>query len=173
MEPPGGLKLLVTPMKDSHLDQVTELEGICFPQPWPRRVFQALAHHPGSLALVCQSLSGFVVGTCCLMLDQTRLQVQNLSVHPACRRRGVARHLLLAGLARGLRRGAREARLEVRPSNLAARRLYESLGFSELGRKPGYYALPAEDALVLGCELEKLFEGLPDKKLFTDPADMG
>jgi [ribosomal protein S18]-alanine N-acetyltransferase len=158
MEPPSGAKLLVTPMQDRHLDQVAELEGICFPQPWPRRVFAALAHHPLSLALVCQNQAGLVVGTCCLMLDGHQLQVQNLSVHPAFRRRGVARHLLLAGLSRGYRRGGLQARLEVRPSNLAARRLYESLGFNEQGRKPGYYALPAEDALVLGCELAKLFE---------------
>jgi [ribosomal protein S18]-alanine N-acetyltransferase len=158
MEPLGGLHLLVTPMRESHLDQVAELERICFPQPWPRRVFEALVHHHQSLALVCQTIMGQVVGTCCLMLDQGRLQVQNLSVHPDFRRCGVARRLLLAGLSRGYRRGGRQARLEVRPSNLAARGLYESLGFSEYGRKPGYYALPAEDALVLGCELAKLFE---------------
>ena len=145
-------------MQARHLDQVAQLEGVCFPQPWPRRVFEALVHHPQSLALVCQNLSGLVVGTCCLMLDEGRLQVQNLSVHPAFRRRGVARQLLLSGLGWGYRRGGLLARLEVRPSNLAARRLYESLGFSEHGRKPGYYALPAEDALVLGCELAKLFE---------------
>jgi ribosomal-protein-alanine N-acetyltransferase len=141
------------------LDQVAALEAICYPQPWPRRVFEALTRHPRSLAMVCQTLPGLmVVGNICLMLDNPRLQIQNLAVHPAYRRRGVARHLLLTGLSQGCRRGARQAWLEVRPSNLAARGLYESLNFKESGRKPGYYALPSEDALVLRCDLEELFD---------------
>jgi [ribosomal protein S18]-alanine N-acetyltransferase len=39
--------------------------------------------------------------------------------------------------------------LEVRPSNTAARRLYEKMGFSEAGRRPAYYREPQEDALLL------------------------
>lgn len=38
--------------------------------------------------------------------------------------------------------------LEVRESNMAARRLYEKLGFAETGRRRGYYANPPEDAVL-------------------------
>ena len=45
--------------------------------------------------------------------------------------------------------------LEVRPSNVAAIRLYDAEGFNEIGRRPRYY--PArngrEDALVMALEL--------------------
>jgi ribosomal-protein-alanine N-acetyltransferase len=83
------------------------------------------------------------------------VQVQNLAVHPAFRRRGVGRFLLAEGLREAHRRGARLATLEVRPSNLAARRLYASLGFVETGRRPGYYQAEGEDALLLDCRLEE------------------
>jgi len=39
--------------------------------------------------------------------------------------------------------------LEVRRSNAAARRLYESLGFEVAATRPNYYVSPAEDALIL------------------------
>ena len=38
--------------------------------------------------------------------------------------------------------------LEVRESNLAARRLYEKHGFRESGRRPKYYSNPIEDAIL-------------------------
>jgi ribosomal protein S18 acetylase RimI-like enzyme len=39
--------------------------------------------------------------------------------------------------------------LEVRESNKAARNLYLSLGFQELGRRPEYYETPLEPAIVM------------------------
>jgi ribosomal-protein-alanine N-acetyltransferase len=42
--------------------------------------------------------------------------------------------------------------LEVRPSNTAARALYESFGFQEVGRRPLYYADTEEDAILLALE---------------------
>jgi ribosomal-protein-alanine N-acetyltransferase len=39
--------------------------------------------------------------------------------------------------------------LEVRDSNMAARALYASRGFVEIGRRRDYYRRPREDALVL------------------------
>jgi ribosomal-protein-alanine N-acetyltransferase len=49
-------------------------------------------------------------------------------------------------------RGAREATLEVRLSNLAARRLYEKYGFRPVGIRPRYYSDNHEDALVMTTE---------------------
>ena len=51
--------------------------------------------------------------------------------------------------------GVAEAFLEVRPSNLAAIRLYQKLGFEQIGIRRGYYQAPdgREDAIVLKREL--------------------
>jgi ribosomal-protein-alanine N-acetyltransferase len=72
-------------------------------------------------------------------------EILNLAVDPAERRKGIARQLLGDALARAP--GAWF--LEVRASNAAAIQLYESAGFHRAGRRPDYYAHPAEDAIVM------------------------
>jgi ribosomal-protein-alanine N-acetyltransferase len=72
-------------------------------------------------------------------------EILNVAVEPAQRGRGLARRLLEQELARS--RG--EWFLEVRESNVAARRLYESLGFREVGRRENYYQAPPEQAIVM------------------------
>ena len=58
-------------------------------------------------------------------------------------------HHVLVDAARS---GVRRATLEVRESNVAARRLYERLGFTVTAKRPKYYAQPEEDALILWRE---------------------
>jgi ribosomal-protein-alanine acetyltransferase len=72
-------------------------------------------------------------------------EILNLAVDPAERRTGIARRLLTDALARV--KGAWF--LEVRASNVAAIRLYESLGFTRAGDRKNYYYEPAEDAIVM------------------------
>ncbi len=68
-----------------------------------------------------------------------------IAVDPAYRRRGIAKRLLQDELA-----GSRgEWFLEVRESNLAAIRLYQSLGFRVAGRRENYYPDPPEPAIVM------------------------
>jgi len=72
-------------------------------------------------------------------------EILNLAVAPTERRRGVARKLLEAELAstRGL------WFLEVRESNTAALRLYQSFGFQQVGMRPAYYHDPPESGIVM------------------------
>ena len=80
-------------------------------------------------------------------------EVLTVGVIPASRRRGIARRLLRALLAEASARGAREAFLEVRVDNLAARRLYAAEGFAQVGRRRGYYDAGRVDAVVMRKEL--------------------
>jgi len=72
-------------------------------------------------------------------------EVLLVAVAPSARRRGIARRLLDAALARSR---ARVAHLEVRASNAAAIALYERAGFVAVGRRPRYYD-DGEDALTM------------------------
>ncbi|MGC8759450.1 MAG: GNAT family N-acetyltransferase [Bryobacteraceae bacterium] len=74
-------------------------------------------------------------------------ELLNLAVHPEARRRGLGRALLalLAG---------RKVWLEVRESNQAAIRFYESQGFRVYGRRRQYYRRPVEDAVLMVREAE-------------------
>ena len=82
-----------------------------------------------------------------------RAEMVDLRVLASERRQGLGRQLLWASLAALGDVGAVE--LEVRSSNVAARELYESLGFSETGLRPKYYATPdgREDAILMTLTL--------------------
>ena len=71
------------------------------------------------------------------------------------RRQGLGRQLLWASLIALGDVGAVE--LEVRSSNVAARAFYESLGFSETGSRPNYYATAngREDATLMTLALNQ------------------
>jgi ribosomal-protein-alanine N-acetyltransferase len=75
-------------------------------------------------------------------------EIENITVAGRARRRGLGSRLLgeFLELARG--RGASTVFLEVRESNLAARRLYEKWAFVECRRRKLYYREPEEDAIV-------------------------
>src|SRR5579862_2425184 len=72
-------------------------------------------------------------------------EILNLAVDPAERRTGIARRLVTDALARV--KGTWF--LEVRASNVAAIRLYESIGFTRSGDRKNYYYEPAEDGIVM------------------------
>ncbi len=76
-------------------------------------------------------------------------EILNLGVAPAHRRRGVGRQLVRAMMEMLAALAVRAVYLEVRESNVAARELYERLGFQERGRRSRYYRRPVEDAILL------------------------
>ena len=82
-------------------------------------------------------------------------EVLTVGVIPAARRRGIARRMLRTLLGEATGRGAREAFLEVRVDNVAARRLYEAEGFAQVGRRRGYYDAGRVDAVVMRKELPR------------------
>jgi ribosomal-protein-alanine N-acetyltransferase len=76
-------------------------------------------------------------------------EILNLGVAATQRRRGIGRALARSVLAALASRDVGAVYLEVRESNAGARRLYESLGFTEVGRRARYYRRPIEDAVLL------------------------
>jgi ribosomal protein S18 acetylase RimI-like enzyme len=77
-------------------------------------------------------------------------ELDSIAVCPEARRRGIGAALLQSVMVWAVEHGARRLLLEVRASNTAALALYQGLGLRIEGRRPHYYAHPAEDALLLG-----------------------
>lgn len=90
-------------------------------------------------------IMGFIVGRAV----EGEWEIENIAVSGPARRRGLGSHLLGEFLNLMRRRGGHTVFLEVRESNLAARKLYDKWAFLEAGRRKGYYQDPPEDALVL------------------------
>jgi len=76
-------------------------------------------------------------------------EIENIAVTAAARRRGLGSRLLGEFLHHIRSMGAAAVFLEVRESNMAARKLYEKWAFIEAGRRKSYYQDPSEDALVM------------------------
>jgi ribosomal-protein-alanine N-acetyltransferase len=93
------------------------------------------------IAQVC----GFVIAGC----DLDDWEIENVVVARGAQRLGIGTKLIRELLRRAQSAGATSVLLEVRESNLAARKLYEKLGFSEEGRRSNYYHEPREDAMLL------------------------
>lgn len=131
--------------------QVAEMEALCFCDPWSERSIASEVENPLSLWLVAVQdgrAAGYVGSQ--TVLGET--DMMNVAVHPESRRQGIAEALIQELICRLRERGSRCLTLEVRQSNLAARYLYEKMGFQQVGKRPGYYRNPKEDALILRKE---------------------
>jgi tRNA threonylcarbamoyladenosine biosynthesis protein TsaB len=105
---------------------------------WTEKSLRELLAMPGALALLAMQ-GGEPVGFILLRQAADEAEIITLAVQPQQRRLGVARRLLTVGLAKITGRGAQQCFLEVADTNVAARGLYASAGFVEVGRRPGYY----------------------------------
>jgi [ribosomal protein S18]-alanine N-acetyltransferase len=144
-------------MEDEDLPAVMELDALCLKKPWSGAVWRSELESPFGLYLILEEESGggraeeepsdrrSIFGQIGVRHVSGELHVTTIAVRPERRRRGYARILLGTALAAFPR--AHVVHLEVRPSNEAARALYESLGFVTTGRRRNYYG--DEDALLM------------------------
>ena len=145
--------IILRPAEVNDLDAVVAIERRSFTDPpWSRASFTALVNSPRAFFTVACALAT-VVGYVVAWLVGDEAEVANLAVAPEWRGRGVGAALLDAALDEARRGGAHVAHLEVRDSNVPARALYGSRGFTPVGRRRRYYQAPVEDAVLLRCDL--------------------
>jgi ribosomal-protein-alanine N-acetyltransferase len=131
------------------LERVHAIERASFFPAWPDDAYRnELTTNKLATYLVAR-LEDVVIGFAGIWLMVDEAHVTTFAVDPAWRRRGVGERMLLAILDVSVARRAREATLEVRLSNMAARRLYEKYGFRPVGVRPRYYTDNGEDALIM------------------------
>jgi len=136
-------------MRPADLDAVQRIERASFTTPWPAYAYRQeveanrLAHY-----LVARA-EGQVVGFAGMWLMVDQAHVTTFAVDPAWRRQGIGARMVIVLLRMAGTLGARQATLEVRLSNLPARRLYERFGFRPAGIRPRYYSDNGEDALIM------------------------
>ena len=146
------LTVAVSPMELADVASVEAIEHASFSAPWPPNAYRTelqtnrLAHY-----LVIR-VGPQIVGYAGLWLMVDEAHVTTFAIHPDWRQRRLGERLLMALLDIALDRRAAEATLEVRLSNLAARRLYEKFGFRPVGIRPRYYTDNGEDALIMTTE---------------------
>jgi [ribosomal protein S18]-alanine N-acetyltransferase len=149
------------PMTPADLVEIMPLERRCFKDPWTRHMYLSdLTGNALATYLVLRLPAGatarkaeqgtppslLAYGGFWLLLDEAH--IATIASHPDWRGCGLGQWLMLALLDQAIARGAALATLEVRVGNTPARRLYEKLGFEEVGERRNYYR-DGEDALIM------------------------
>jgi len=139
-------------MRLDDLPEVHAIERASFTTPWPDDAYRSEIQTNRLATYLVARLDDRVVGFAGIWLMVDEAHITTFAVHPGHRRRGIGERLLLTLLDAAEERHAREATLEVRLSNVAARRLYEKYGFRPVGLRPRYYSDDGEDALIMTTE---------------------
>ena len=145
--PPPGIAIV--PMHPDHLDSLADLESLAFSTPWSYDALAEELQNPLAVFLVAEDVDAeSAVGYLGMhhILDEGF--IANLAVHPAYRRQGIARSLLREAQEYAEAHDHARLTVEVRASNVPAIALYEGMGFTRDGIRPGFYDSPKEDAAI-------------------------
>jgi ribosomal-protein-alanine N-acetyltransferase len=177
---PSLHSIRIRPMQTVDIPRVVQIAGGLPGAPhWPPDTYIATLNpksEPRRVALVAETLEpaapeptavepaamdsgpaqlGVIVGFVVASLVAGEAELESIAVAADAQRRGSARHLLSHLIAALKELHVNSVNLEVRASNDPALRLYRKHGFKETGRRPGYYADPVEDAVLMSLDLSQ------------------
>lgn len=127
---------------------LADIDAVSFDVPWSLDALRALLDDALTRVWIARS-GARVVGGAIVRVVAGEAEVLRLAVHPDARRRGTGRALVGAVLSAIADACPAGVHLEVRASNVAARRLYARHGFVDNGRRRDYYQAPREDAILM------------------------
>ncbi|MBM7694473.1 ribosomal-protein-alanine N-acetyltransferase [Peribacillus deserti] len=140
-------------MNIGDIDQVLEVEHLCFSLPWSREAFiNELVNNKYAVYLVLEEQSR-IIGYCGAWVVLDEAHITNIAILPEFRGRNLGEALLVKLIQTVKSMGALSVTLEVRVSNIAAQSLYKKLGFQNGGIRKSYYTDNYEDALVMWVNL--------------------
>ena len=141
----------------NHLDSVLKIERESNPYPWTARNFSDCIEK-GYYSMVLEDKEKFV-GFAIMAISSEESHLLNIGVNKDFRGSGFGEQILKKMIIAAEVMGSKKIILEVRVSNKIAYRLYEKLGFHEIGERKKYYRLPEgrEDAYVMSKTLKKGF----------------
>ena len=145
---------LISKVAQGDIPAVAALERECFSSPWSEDALRDTMNSNDNIFLVAKE-EGVVCGYvgCYYVIDEG--YITNVAVSERFRRRGVARALINELICLAESAGLSFVTLEVRSLNSAARKLYEGLGFKEVGCRPHFYENPTDDAILMTCYINK------------------
>ena len=139
----------IRPMHELDVPVIVAIERAAYQFPWSEGIFRDCLR----VGYVCRvvDVGGDMAGYGIMSVGAGEAHILNVCIRDEYRGRGFARKILVYLLDRARTSGMYEAFLEVRPSNTAAARLYQSMGFEQVGVRRGYYqaTVGREDAAVL------------------------
>ena len=141
--------VVIRSMAEPDVGSVVAIERAAYQFPWSEGIFRDCLRVGYVCRVACADNEVIAYGV--MSVGAGEAHILNLCVNAHFRCRGVGRRMLDYLVDRARAAGMSEAFLEVRPSNTAAIRLYQSMGFEQVGIRRGYYQAVGgrEDASVL------------------------
>ena len=151
--------LMIRRMQPEDLPQVMVIEKENFSIPWSEKSFRDMLPRPEAVFLTAVQVSGEtggqIIGYAGAVMAMDEGDVTNIAVLGSCKQRGIGTALLDRLIRETESAGVRDLFLEVREHNVPALCLYRAAGFTEAGRRKGYYDKPKEDALIMKRSSER------------------
>lgn len=148
MQPGNDNEYIIRQMEKKDIEQVERIEKEIFSIPWSAHSFEDAAMTKENIYLVCEC-NGVIAGYCGLWTVLGEGNITNMAVDKEYRKRGIGEALMKEMEKRGRQKDVDIFFLEVRQSNAAARRLYDKMGYKEIGTRKRFYERPVEDAIVM------------------------
>ena len=134
--------------KDSDLTEVKAIEQLTSPYPWSDQLFDESIN---KLLVITQKQD--IIGYAVVALVAQQAELHLIAIHPKAQSQGYGQ-LLLALIIESMPASIESFFLEVRVSNCRAIRLYQRLGFEQIGERKDYYrnGMGTEDAIIMARE---------------------
>lgn len=157
-------------MRVEDVEAVAELDKKCFPSPWSVSAYMNEAHNSSAYYVVAR-VDDRIIGFAGMWLIMDEAHITTIGVDPDLRGQKIGERILIHVLDEAIHRGARRVTLEVRKSNLVARKLYDKYLFHSVAVRKAYYTNNNEDALVMW--IDDMWSGEFLKKLRTRKEELG
>ncbi|ADU62572.1 MAG: ribosomal protein S18-alanine N-acetyltransferase [Pseudodesulfovibrio sp.] len=144
----------VVPLGESDMEELIELERLCFAYHWTREQF-AMGLERGVYKILGVRSQGLLAGYIAFSLIEDEMEILNLAVHPGLRRRGLGQSLLAGAFDICTGKGIAKSFLDVKVSNTAAIDLYRKFGYEQIGVRKRYYPDTKEDALLFRHDFKR------------------
>ncbi len=150
---PQSSEAQIRAMQATDVRNVMNIELVEYPFPWTARIFSDCLRtgHYCRIGEIDGQMAGYGV----MSSGAGEAHILNVCVAGAFQRQGLGRMLMLHMLDEAESLGVETVFLEVRESNPVAMRLYEGLGFNQVGARKDYYPIQGgrEDAIILALPL--------------------
>ena len=135
-------------MTPEDAEAVAEIDFKSFPLPWKMSDYWKYSQEK-NIECVVGEVDKKIVAYAAAFVSFDDAEIFKIAVEPEKRGVGIGTKIFAELIRLVNLRGAKAITLEVRPSNTAAIKLYESFGLKSVGRRKNYYTNPAEDALIM------------------------
>jgi len=142
----------IRPMTMEDCEQVAAIEAVSFSMPWSLDAFTKTIQKDNFRYFVAEE-AGEILGYCGFLYVLDEAEIPNVCVKASARGQGIGKQMMTVLIDEAAKLGMAVLFLEVRESNSPARRLYEGLGFEQIGMRKNFYEQPVEHAVLMSKTL--------------------